>query len=300
MLRALKRDIAIAGLDVIPGHKYARTTFPRAYAHASTAVRRALPFDGTEESRNAPQRRRRPNEDDDVEMYGPHPQREHMSRYLKSRNRSIQNTVAFSSVGQSRARHSMYAEVKRVTVASQTQPASDTVIKITGPAQGDAVSQRIGDQVKVLELVFNYIIMPNAAQAGDEVQGYRLTIFQWNPDDSAAGKAPVIGDLYNTSAGSGQCSLVPLNIGRKPLYNIILDIAGTLAGPIDTPLVGSNCTGIQKLRFRIPRKTLDYNEGVSTGMNQLYFFFRSADLTDNAGVAMPVMSYMTQLRFIDS
>ncbi len=219
--------------------------------------------------------------------------------FVKFASHNTRNEQAHSRTGVLSVRRASYSEVKRRTGATDKQVASDTPIKIAMPSPGTSASTRIGGQIKILELAFNYIILPNALQGSDAMVGYRFTIFQWWPDDTV--QPPLAADLYSASATILQDALAFISVARRPLFKVIYDVAGTLSGSSDQPIAGANSTGVQKLRLRVPRSVVNFNTTSADGPGQLYFLFRQADLTDNAVTAntIPYMNYMTQVSFID-
>lgn len=221
-------------------------------------------------------------------------------RRLLSHSRNIKSSLSRGRMGPSRARTKSYAEVKRKEL-EVLRFANDTVTLLSKVEQGTETYKRIGDQLKMIQLGLNYIVVPDPNMAATSVYTWRMTVFQWNPNNSTP---PVIADIFKQGAPNEIVSPARqfFNIPRKPTFHILYDVTGTLCGSGASNIPGTTTTGVVKITLRPVVKTLDFApEGGVLGTHHIYCMFQCHDeLLVAPAAATPQLSIGVKLSYIDS
>lgn len=219
---------------------------------------------------------------------------------MTARSSNPLTSLAYSRPGPTRVRKTSYAEIKWVAAFYAKRIASPTTLLLSaglGPPQGPAFNERIGDQIKVQSIQLNYQVVANADMPATAGFTWRLTIFQWHSNNTTP---PVQGDILNIVAGSPPAFKF-FNTTRKALFSVLLDVSGTVNGDGSVTASGNTVTGLMKTTLFPKRSILDFNKGLDTGMNQLYFIFDASDTYSAApSVEYPKININTRVNFSDS
>lgn len=213
---------------------------------------------------------------------------------VKSHSRNIKTNLSMSGPLGTVAKRSQYAEVKHHT-GTVSAGVTGSIINLSPVPQGPTGVDRTGDEIKALELGFNYVVHTNPLTTGTLLSEWRLIIFQWKQNNS---NVPTPADiLYNVPAGLASQQFY--NSSRRPTFQVLYDSGGNLAGPYaaaNDKIIGQNVTGLVKAKIKIPRSVMVYDEPSSTnGTNQVYAYFGSSGTS-----ASPLLDTTWRLTFIDS
>lgn len=233
----------------------------------------------------------------------PYRARRHRGRrsMLKSHSRNIKTSLSRGRMGPSRARMSTYAEVKRFETEN-LRKANDTITLITGVAQGTIVSERIGDQLKMIQIGINYIVVPDPSMAPTGIYSWRMTIIQWNPNN-VGGADPALGDIFKNAAPNQIASPCRqfFNVSRKPLFKVMYDVTGVISGTGTDNTTQTTSTGMVKITLNAPVKTLDFAPpGTTTASHHVYVIFQCHDELNAVPLTVyPQLSFAAKLSFTD-
>ncbi len=227
------------------------------------------------------------------------PSRRRGSRRVSYHSRNLQSAMSASRVGPATARTAAYAEIK-IHQKSESGITTATGVKdLTIIAQGATATTRVGAQVKSVSLKFNYIVLPTATMTKDSVFTWRLTVFQWRPNSKTP---PVVADLFDQGV-IGNVALSPFNIRRKPLFKIMYDVTGTIAGDPASNTVGGSTTGVVHSVLHAPKRVIEFEDSSGVlgdeGADHVWFIFQSQS-TFGTGTGPPTLSYGSKLSFVDS
>lgn len=212
----------------------------------------------------------------------PHGSRSRMSNRgtVKSRSRNIRSNLTISRPLSIKAKRSQYAEVKYGTEAEDL--VNDSMIQMSKPVQGPEGDDRIGDEIRALEMSVQLQVFKATGSLVADIDQWRFTLFQWTPNSSVA---PVPADIFE-DVPSGTVARQFFNLQRRPLYKVLYDVSGSLTGLLSAPVLGNACTGIQKVTVKIPKQTITYDKTAVTGANNVFGLFQSWGVTANPTATM--------------
>lgn len=173
-------------------------------------------------------------------------------------------------------------EVKAVAGAvATTASTAGFVGPIAQPAQGVAINQRLGDEIKMLKFEGN--IEFTVADATNVV---RLVIFQWYMDDVL--DIPALSDIFENTTYPW-VSVHKLSAKTRRKYKILYDRAVALSTSNSNMQISCN------LDLTSCRKT-EFTAGATTGKNILYY----AIVSDSVAVTHPGYTFSTALYYQDT
>lgn len=211
---------------------------------------------------------------------------------VKARSRNLQSQISLGRPMRSLARRSTIAEVKYLT---GTLPMTNgSMLQLSAITQGVSHLTRVGDDVKVLALNANYQVFKDVGSNAADIDQWRLTVFQWHPNNTVP---PVPADIFDDNPAA-RPSRQFFNLSRKPLYKILYDATGTLTGQFAAPLVGTSVTGVVKIGLTPSTKVLNFDPAITTGADQIYVLFQSFNATSPG--SSPNGDITWRITYIDS
>ncbi len=219
--------------------------------------------------------------------------------------RNFETQMVSSRVGPRTAKAVTYAEVKYLQRFNTGELAADNTngVDLCQIPIGQTQFQRIGNQVKLLQLKLNFVVHLGSAATATTVYTWRLTVFQWRPMSDQNPDASIIWDqnIIDNNAFS------MYNVNRKPNFKIMYDETGFLNGSGGTAFpIGQACTAMNRVTLNIPTKVLSYpgtnavpSVATTIGPDHVYYLFQSGT-TKGEGSALPTLSIGTKLTYIDS
>jgi len=168
-------------------------------------------------------------------------------------------------------------------------PIAGTITKITPPAQGNAQSQRVADEIRMLVLIFK-VDVQLVAQAVAVYTKLRVIVFQWHPSDT--GGAPTIANILRT-AGTSHLSEAEYYLPDVPNRKILYDHVYCPIGTTTTPS-GKDCHVFDVLHLKRFNHSIVFDPGAQTGVQQFYFIL-VADVVNTISVAT-----WTTIEYVDA
>jgi len=158
---------------------------------------------------------------------------------------------------------------------------SGAIVDVTAISQGDTDTTRDGDEImpKSLNIRGTFV---NA----DSTNAYRLIVFRYKNDTSLTGN-PAMTNILNLTASVTAPFQSYYHDARKT-YNILHD----------SMYVTDTNNSIRKFNLHIPlaRKSVNYINGATTGINKIYV----GVISDSAASTHPAVSLVAEIRYTDS
>jgi hypothetical protein len=164
-----------------------------------------------------------------------------------------------------------------------------TLFQLSTVPQGVAQTQRVGDFIKPLKLIFNFSLYTVNA---DIITTIRLIFFRWVP--STALVLPVLADILEAPASSNVLS--HFNYQLQQNYSVLSDRQFQAAGIVTSPCNSSNFGGTG---LEIPlgsNPELEFNLGATTSTNHLYLLA----ISDSALAPFPLLNFSSRLYYEDT
>lgn len=154
------------------------------------------------------------------------------------------------------------------------------VVSLSDVAQGDADTNRDGDQLSLTSIEFRGYIA-----TGDTTNVLRFIIFQWYPNDSFY--PPTASDILLTAA-SGFIS--PYSHDGRFQFKILYDRSFSMSTNWQPYLT------FHKYVTKGFRRKIQYNAGGTTGVNKIYLLL----VSDSSAAPHPTISYYSKLNYRDT
>lgn len=157
---------------------------------------------------------------------------------------------------------------------------------------GGSESQRIGNEIEISHIQFNYRI-----DVADTSNVFRVVIFQWFQQSDS--NFPTIGDIFMNN-GAGYPYLDMYNYENKKNFKILFDKTHTLSGN-----AGNNATIINHKKWYgagIPIKKIKFLGNSESGFNAnivkgaLYYMF----VTDSTVISHPSINMAVRMLYTDA
>lgn len=147
-------------------------------------------------------------------------------------------------------------------------------------AQGDADTDRDGDQIMAYSMNFRYTY-----GGADNTNVARIIFFQWFPQST-----PAINDILIFATGYEVLSMY--NTDKADQYKILYDRT------FDFELNGAGTleTHSRSGKIKLSRKKIKYNAGTTVGSNKVY----SLVVSDSTAIAHPGFFCVTKLNYRDN
>lgn len=162
---------------------------------------------------------------------------------------------------------------------------SPFVEDMTNIAQGDTEQTRDGNVIKPYRLDIRYQLN---GSSGDVC---RIMVIQWKQDTAVVSPTiniAISNNVFNSAVGSGTEYISPVDIDRKPYFNVLYD----RMIPLDSG-AGLTKTGIIRITKMMG---IHYNDSATTGKNHL-FILATSD-TNNASTP-PFFTYVSNFLYKD-
>lgn len=163
--------------------------------------------------------------------------------------------------------------------------------------QGAADEQRVGDSIKLKKVTCRF-----QAVGGDIYNTMRVIIFRYKSDSATA---PVVGDVFNTTAPGSEYVLCPVpglehNEKVQILYDKVVTLPQTNYYTTSSQITNSsNSVKTWKVTLfgkRLGARTVRYNPGATSGYGQLYV----VSVSDSAILPNPTLYFNAQIEYTDS
>lgn len=148
------------------------------------------------------------------------------------------------------------------TLYSITPSSVPSIQGLFAPAQGVALTQRIGDVTYLKKMYINYTC--NAANA-DIYSSLRVILFQWTPNNGLI--APVYTDLLQTSS-DGVYAMYDWNYSDQ--YRILYDKLHSFSGTATAPTASTNQCVSEEISLASAFKKVNFTIGATTCSNSIY------------------------------
>lgn len=149
------------------------------------------------------------------------------------------------------------------------------------PAQGDAYNERSGDEILIEKFQWRLNIV-----AADPTNVVRVIVFRWNLNNATT--TPTLADILE---GANATDYLEYQGGVENKYNILSDRTYALStAGVPSRIVQGTCYG-----KKLGRKKIGFNQGLITGMGQIYIMFMS----DSAIAAHPTVAGSYSLVYSD-
>jgi len=160
--------------------------------------------------------------------------------------------------------------------------AGGVISKFLVPPQGDGVSDRNGDAIKLKRLRVRLHLI-----GADSTNVIRAIIFRWNNNDGTT--VPVIGDVLQTLSTASQYQYTS---DRQNEFHIVADKTFTFS------LNGTNAKDwiIAYYGRKLGKKSLTFNAALTTGTDMLYLLL----LSDSVAAPHPTVGGTCRLEYTDS
>jgi len=160
--------------------------------------------------------------------------------------------------------------------------AGGVISKFQVPTQGDGVSDRNGDAIKLKRLRVRLHLI-----GADSTNVIRAIIFRWNNNDSTS--VPVIADVLQTLNAVSQYQYTS---DRQNEFHIVADKTFTFS------LNGTNAKDwiIAYYGRKLGKKSLIFNASLTTGTDMLYLLL----LSDSVASPHPTIGGYCRLEYTDS
>lgn len=163
-----------------------------------------------------------------------------------------------------------------VTDTGSTVSSTPTLTHLTAMAQGDDVTNRSGNSVRLQSVMMRYQPSQHASATNSIV---RVILFQWMDDD-----APVATDILDNNAGWGQP-----NLEKAAKYRILLDHVFKFS---DSSMRVDFFKYFKELNTHV---RYDSTAGTDYAKGSLWLMELS-----NEGTNLPTVARSTRVRFIDN
>jgi len=189
------------------------------------------------------------------------------------------------------------------TQVASTTTTTASIIDLTAIPQGNAASQRLGDQAFLLGLQYKLDYFNPGANIIDPTTTCRYGFIRWK-EDTTGGNVPTSNNIFQ-QYGFGAAPLQGMNAfydfenyGKR--LDPLLDSTFTIIGV--WPATGSNYTDKSERYFagnldfsKYPRP-LQFNPGATSGINKIYFW----EFSNNASANPTQYVLTTRLYYTDS
>jgi len=166
--------------------------------------------------------------------------------------------------------------------------AGSTFFGLVGIPQGVAQSQRVGDFIQPLRLLFNFSLYTANT---DIITTVRLIFIRWRPSDIVA---PVIANILETPASANVLS--HFNFQLQESYDVLWDRYFSASGLATAPTVASNFGGNH---LNIPLKKnpeIDFGLGLQSSVNAIYLIA----ISDSSLAPFPQLNFNARLYYEDT
>lgn len=210
--------------------------------------------------------------------------RTRMGRRRRSKNTMV--TRAFATKVHRVIRQT--AEKKYYSFSSNTAPISDlgTLLRLTEVAQGTTDVTRIGDQLTIRSLQFNF-----SALVADSTNLLRLVIFQWFEQ---TGTIPTYPDMSQIliDTGSGRAVFSPYSHDYRYDFKVLFDRTYVLDG-VQVPVITRK---IFIKRFPPKHRKIQFVGASNTNYTNGLFALL---VSDSAAATHPTVTYSGKFNFSD-
>lgn len=188
-------------------------------------------------------------------------------------------------------------ELKYIDVGADAVPPGQTVtlapklFQLITVAQGNADTQRIGDEIYLRDLEMRGQIVqpvPGAGLSADNI--IRIIIFQWYGRITLpAGEQPAANDLLQDSVNAPANSFI--NHDKRELFGILYDRVFATSNPYMT-------SRSIRIRLRKFRHKVKFNQGANTPMENSIWLLITSNST--AAFTPAQMTFRFRMNFTDS
>jgi len=163
---------------------------------------------------------------------------------------------------------------------AQSPPNSGVIGAMINISQGDTVSTREGDTIKIKKLDLRYNVI-----CADATNQLRFIILQWHEDNAL--DAPTVATILNTASAQG-ANEPYLQSDQRLKYKVLFDKTHYLT------LAGNACEGGHVILRNIAN--VQFNTASATqGKNMLYFIA----ISDSSAVTHPQTNFDSYIQFTD-
>lgn len=169
-----------------------------------------------------------------------------------------------------------------------------TITKIVMPVAGVYLGQRVGDQITVKSILFNYSVI-----GYDYTNMFRVLIIKWKNDDASA--VPTVSSILNSgSLGADQAPLAGYNWDNWKAgdFRVCYDRLHALSQGNGVTSPGSTVHTVRKKLYgkKLHNGVVTLNTGAVTGEGCYYMVF----ITDSGVAGHPKVNYTCRTVYTDA